>query len=108
MLNPANGQTIGHVADMTTADAENAITVAHQAFQTWRHKTGKVRPYIYSSTYTGILRMYEYFKMMLCQRSQRHCFVIVQERSVLLRKWYELIVQNSDELARVLTTEMVR
>ena len=58
VVNPANGQTIGHVADMTTADAENAITVAHQAFQTWRHKTGKVCPYTFAASCVHILSSY--------------------------------------------------
>lgn len=38
-----------------------------------------------------------YIQFLLC----------LQERSVVLRKWFNLIIENQDELAKLLTTEMV-
>lgn len=67
--NPANGQLIANVADMTVSDTRTAIDAAHAAQKSWREWTGK-------------------------------------ERSAVLRKWYDLIVKNADDLAAILTAEM--
>ena len=34
-------------------------------------------------------------------------FCIFQERSSLLRKWYDLMIQNKDDLAKIITAESV-
>ena len=66
--NPANGQTIAQVANLSPADAENAIAAANAAWPAWRALTAKAR-------------------------------------SVILRKWFDLINQNADDLARIMTLE---
>jgi len=33
---------------------------------------------------------------------------LVQERSVLLRRWYNIIMDNKEELAKLITLEMVQ
>lgn len=45
VVNPANGQVIGHVPNMNKEDAEKAITAANRAFRSpeWSTLTGKQR-----------------------------------------------------------------
>jgi len=69
VLNPANGETIAHVADMDVADTSAAIDAASAAKAEWAAWTGK-------------------------------------ERAAVLRKWFDLIVSNADDLATILTAEM--
>ena len=69
VLNPANGETIAHVADMDVADTSAAIDAAYAAKAEWAAWTGK-------------------------------------ERAAVLRKWFDLIVSNADDLATILTAEM--
>ncbi len=67
--NPATGEVIAQVADLSADDTTAAIDaayIAQKAFATW---TGK-------------------------------------ERGVVLRKWYDLMVANADDLATILTAEM--
>ena len=33
--------------------------------------------------------------------------ILFQERSSLLRKWYDLMIQNKDDLAKIITAESV-
>lgn len=68
VVNPANGDTITSVPDMTAEDAEAAVLAANNALITWRKTTGK-------------------------------------QRSTLLRTWFDLIIENADALAKLLTTE---
>jgi succinate-semialdehyde dehydrogenase/glutarate-semialdehyde dehydrogenase len=69
VVNPANGETIAHVADLDVADASSAIDAAYAAKPEWAAWTGK-------------------------------------ERAAVLRKWYDFIVANADDLATILTAEM--
>src|SRR5690606_12623733 len=41
--NPANGQVIAQVSNMSVADTEHAIAAANKAFRPWRARTGKER-----------------------------------------------------------------
>ncbi len=66
--NPANGQTIASVANLSEADAQAAIDAAHAAWPAWRAMTAKAR-------------------------------------SAVLRKWFDLINQHADDLARIMTIE---
>lgn len=66
--NPANGETIAQVANLSPADAQTAIAAANAAWPAWRALTAKAR-------------------------------------SVILRKWFDLINQNADDLARIMTLE---
>lgn len=68
VYNPATGQVISNVADLTRADVTKAIDDASNAWQMWRWTTAK-------------------------------------QRSSLLKKWFELIVANKEELARLMTME---
>ncbi|ALH95642.1 NAD-dependent succinate-semialdehyde dehydrogenase [Acinetobacter equi] len=68
VINPATGQTIAKVPNLSVEQVEQAVVSAHQAFTTWKTKTAK-------------------------------------ERSILLRKWFDLIVENQDDLAVILSTE---
>ena len=69
VFNPATGDCIAHVADMTVADTTTAIDAAHTAKAGWAEWTGK-------------------------------------ERAGVLRKWFDLMVDNADDLATILTAEM--
>lgn len=69
VTNPATGDVIAHVADLTAADTKDAIDAAYAAKADWAAWTGK-------------------------------------ERSAVLRKWFDLMVANADDLATILTSEM--
>ncbi|HET7409950.1 MAG TPA: NAD-dependent succinate-semialdehyde dehydrogenase, partial [Paracoccaceae bacterium] len=66
--NPARGDVIAEVADLTRAEAARAIDAAYAAQKEWAAWTGK-------------------------------------ERAAGLRKWFELMVANADDLATILTAE---
>jgi len=66
--NPANGQTIAHVANLGPQAATRAIDAANAAWPAWRALTAKAR-------------------------------------AVILRKWFDLITANTEDLARIMTTE---
>jgi len=68
VVNPANGETIGSVPALTSADARAAIESAAAAFIKWRALTAKAR-------------------------------------GAILRKFYELTLENIDDLARIMTLE---
>ncbi len=68
VTNPATGEEIIQVADLTREDTKRAVNAAYEAFPAWAAKTGK-------------------------------------ERAAILRRWYELIMENADDLARLLTAE---
>ncbi|WP_310625561.1 NAD-dependent succinate-semialdehyde dehydrogenase [Limnohabitans sp.] len=65
---PATGQKLVDVANLTAKDAEAAIDAANAAWPAWRSKTGK-------------------------------------ERSTLLRKWFDLLMANQEDLGRLMTAE---
>lgn len=67
--NPARGDVIAQVPDITVEEVSAAIDAAYEAQKSWAAKTGK-------------------------------------ERAAILRKWYELMVENADDLAIILTAEM--
>ncbi|WP_037314165.1 NAD-dependent succinate-semialdehyde dehydrogenase [Ruegeria halocynthiae] len=69
VTNPATGEVIAQVADMSVEDTRRAIDVADAAKADWAAQTGK-------------------------------------ERAAILRKWYDLMVENADDLATILTAEM--
>ncbi|MCB1415058.1 MAG: NAD-dependent succinate-semialdehyde dehydrogenase [Nitratireductor sp.] len=69
VLNPATGEKIADVADLTSQDTAKAIDIAHEAQKKWRRKTAK-------------------------------------ERCAILLKWNDLMLENQDDLARILTAEM--
>ncbi|MFP4314424.1 MAG: aldehyde dehydrogenase family protein, partial [Alphaproteobacteria bacterium] len=66
--NPATGEKIADVADLSIEQVQTAIKQAETAFQSWSQKTAK-------------------------------------ERAVIMRKWYDLIMQNQDDLALLMTSE---
>lgn len=66
--NPANGQTIAHVANLGSKEAQAAIDAANAAWPAWRALTAKARANI-------------------------------------LRKWFDLIIANTEDLARIMTIE---
>ncbi|WP_062367347.1 NAD-dependent succinate-semialdehyde dehydrogenase [Variovorax paradoxus] len=65
---PATGQKLVDVANLTRADATLAIAAADKALAAWRGKTGK-------------------------------------ERSIVLRKWFDLLIANTEDLGRLMTAE---
>jgi succinate-semialdehyde dehydrogenase/glutarate-semialdehyde dehydrogenase len=65
---PATGQKLADVANLTAQDAEAALDAANAAWPAWRNKTGK-------------------------------------ERSIILRKWYDLLMANREDLGRIMTAE---
>ncbi|MBO6882531.1 MAG: NAD-dependent succinate-semialdehyde dehydrogenase [Marivita sp.] len=66
--NPARGDTIAEVADLSRAQVADAIAAAEKAQKEWAKWTGK-------------------------------------ERSAVLRKWFDLMMENQDDLATILTAE---
>ncbi len=69
VTNPARGDVIAQVADLTRAEVKRAIAAAETAMAEWKARTGK-------------------------------------ERAAVLRKWFDLMVANADDLATILTAEM--
>lgn len=67
--NPATGEKITDVTDLSVADVSEAIDAAYEAQAEWAAITGK-------------------------------------ERAAFLRKWFDLMVENADDLAVILTAEM--
>lgn len=68
VTNPARGDVIASVADLSRADVANAIDAAAAAQPAWAAKTGK-------------------------------------ERAQILRKWYDLMMANQEDLAILMTAE---
>jgi succinate-semialdehyde dehydrogenase/glutarate-semialdehyde dehydrogenase len=66
--NPATGKAIAQVANLTDAQAEQAIQTANTAFKSWRARTAK-------------------------------------ERANILRRWFDLIIANAEDLAQLMTLE---
>ncbi|PZQ96678.1 MAG: succinate-semialdehyde dehydrogenase (NADP(+)) [Cereibacter sphaeroides] len=69
VTNPARGDVICTVPNMTRAETGRAIAAAKVAQKEWAARTGK-------------------------------------ERAQVLRKWFDLMMANQDDLARILTAEM--
>ncbi len=69
VTNPARGDVIAEVADLSRAEAARAIDAAYTAQKEWAQWTGK-------------------------------------ERAAVLRRWFDLMVENADDLGRILTAEM--
>ena len=67
--NPATGDLIANVVDITIEGTSQTIDAAYAAKKDWAAQTGK-------------------------------------ERAAILRKWYDLMVENADDLATILTAEM--
>jgi succinate-semialdehyde dehydrogenase/glutarate-semialdehyde dehydrogenase len=68
VTNPANGEVIGTIPKMGTAETRRAIAAADKAWGDWRARTGK-------------------------------------ERAAVLRKWFDLMMANQDDLAIIMTVE---
>jgi succinate-semialdehyde dehydrogenase/glutarate-semialdehyde dehydrogenase len=69
VTNPARGDVICSVPNMTRAETARAIAAAKIAQKDWAARTGK-------------------------------------ERAQIMRKWFDLMMANQDDLARILTAEM--
>ncbi|SIQ34018.1 succinate semialdehyde dehydrogenase [Paracoccus thiocyanatus] len=68
VVNPARGDVIAEVADLSRAEVARAIAAAAQAMKGWAARTAK-------------------------------------ERAQILRKWFDLMMENQDDLGRILTAE---
>ncbi|PIE14063.1 MAG: succinate-semialdehyde dehydrogenase (NADP(+)) [Rhodobacterales bacterium] len=69
VTNPARGDVIANVADLSRAQVGDAIAAAETAQKEWAKWTGK-------------------------------------ERAAVMRKWFDLMMDNADDLAVILTAEM--
>ena len=69
VTNPARGDVICQVPDLSRAEVAHAIDAAQTAMKDWAGRTGK-------------------------------------ERAAILRKWYDLMMANQDDLGKILTAEM--
>ena len=69
VTNPARGDVIAEVADLSRAQVAGAIAQAEAAQKEWAKWTGK-------------------------------------ERASVLRKWFDLMMENADDLGTILTAEM--
>ncbi|MHA6346749.1 NAD-dependent succinate-semialdehyde dehydrogenase [Roseivivax sp. CAU 1761] len=68
VLNPARGDVIAAMADLSRAQVAKAIDAAHAAQKDWAAWTGK-------------------------------------ERAQVLRRWFELMMENQEDLAKIMTAE---
>lgn len=68
VINPARGDTIAKVANLSREQISAAIDISYEAQKEWAKKTGK-------------------------------------ERATILRRWFELMMENSEDLAKILTAE---
>ncbi|WP_260295770.1 NAD-dependent succinate-semialdehyde dehydrogenase [Sedimenticola hydrogenitrophicus] len=68
VTNPATGETVGSVPDMSAVETRRAIAAAEAAWPAWRQQTAK-------------------------------------QRAIILRNWFDLIMSNQDDLARLMTAE---
>jgi len=68
VLNPANGETVAEVENLSKDDVTAAIDAADAAMPQWQQKTAK-------------------------------------ERAAIMRKWYELMLANQDDLGAIMTAE---
>ena len=66
--NPARGDVIARVADLSRAEVARAIEAAHRAMKDWAARPAK-------------------------------------ERAQIMRRWFELMMQNQDDLGTILTAE---
>jgi succinate-semialdehyde dehydrogenase/glutarate-semialdehyde dehydrogenase len=69
VTNPARGDAICTVPNLSRAEVARAIDAAHAAMKPWAAKTAK-------------------------------------ERAAILRRWFDLMMENADDLAAILTAEM--
>jgi len=69
VVNPARGDIIAEVADLSRAEVKRAIAAAAQAMKGWTARTAK-------------------------------------ERAQVMRKWFDLMMENQDDLGKILTVEM--
>lgn len=69
ITNPARGDIIAEVADLSRAEAARAIEAAAKEMKGWAARTAK-------------------------------------SRAQILRKWFDLMIENQDDLAKILTAEM--
>ncbi|HEY8128638.1 MAG TPA: NAD-dependent succinate-semialdehyde dehydrogenase [Hyphomicrobium sp.] len=68
VLDPATGEKLADVPDLSPADAKRAIDAAHKAFPAWAAKPAK-------------------------------------DRAVILRRWFDLIIAETEGLAQLMTAE---
>ena len=68
VTNPANGDVVGTIPDMTAVETARAIEAARVAMISWRKQTAK-------------------------------------QRAVILRRWFDLIMENQDDLGQIMTLE---
>lgn len=68
VTNPARGDVIANVADLSREEVAKTIDVAHSAQKEWAARTGK-------------------------------------QRAAILRKWYDLMIENQEDLAIIMTAE---
>ncbi|ABL70349.1 NAD-dependent succinate-semialdehyde dehydrogenase [Paracoccus denitrificans] len=69
VVNPARGDVIAEVADLSRAEVARAIAAAAEAMKGWAARTAK-------------------------------------GRAQIMRKWFDLMMENQDDLGRILTAEM--
>ncbi len=69
VVNPARGDVIAEVADLSRAEVARAIAASAEAMKSWAARTAK-------------------------------------ERAQIMRKWFDLMMANQDDLGRILTAEM--
>ena len=68
VINPARGDTIGKVANLSRKQISAAIDIAYEAQKEWANRTGK-------------------------------------ERANILRRWFDIMMENSEDLSTILTAE---
>jgi succinate-semialdehyde dehydrogenase/glutarate-semialdehyde dehydrogenase len=69
VTNPARGDVICHLPNLSRAETARAIDAAQKAMKDWAARTGK-------------------------------------ERAAVMRKWFDLMMANQDDLGKILTAEM--
>lgn len=68
VTNPANGEAIATIPDLSQDEVQAAIIAANNAFASWRH-------------------------------------VLPREKALIMRKWYDLVLANQDDLVNIMVAE---
>ena len=94
VTDPATLDHIADVADLDASDTHAAIKAAQDAFPGWKARLAKVRSGLAPNR----------FATQVDKLSLSH-LLAQQDRAAILNKWFELVMTNSDELARLMTEE---
>lgn len=102
VVDPCTGQEIVRVSNCGAGEARTAVLAAYEAFQSWKQTTAKVR---------SSAGLHIHIKPPGCARTRTEIMtlgvLLLQVRSQLLRRWFDLLVLHQEDLAKLITFECV-